>query len=120
MTINLDEIEKALDEITQGEWIFWEEYTEDRGTNYGVKCNGARHWIFPPLNIEKKDVEFIANAPEWLRLLVERVRKLEAFARKVTDENGACETHEAASDMLCELATEADRLLKIKREVVST
>ena len=62
---------------------------------------------------------FYAHAPEWLRLLVERVRKLEAFAKSVTDENSTCGTHESASDMLCELATEADRLLKIKREVVS-
>lgn len=83
MTINLNEIEKALGEITQGEWIFWEEYTDDRGTNYGIKCKGPRHWIFPPLNIEKRDVQFIANAPEWLRLLVERVRKYERLEETV-------------------------------------
>ena len=84
--LNLDEIEKALGEITQGEWIFWEEYTEDRGTNYGVKCKGPRHWIFPPLNIEKKDVKLIAHAPEWLRLLVERVRTLESDKEMAEDD----------------------------------
>lgn len=94
MSINLDEIEKALGEITQGDWELWEEHTEDRGTRYGVKCLGFGRVNFPAFCSEKENAHLIANAPEWLRLLVERVRKLEqelAWRCNSSATSGTCE-----------------------------
>lgn len=57
MTINLDEITKALGEITQG------------------------GFVDPYLNDE--NARLSSDAPEWLRLLVERVKKLEVDVMRV-------------------------------------
>lgn len=107
MTINLDEITRALGEITQGGWTHeWNEgenndggvYTSEEGkliaiiagSNYG-------RWEDKPDSGEsefKANGDFIAHAPEWLRLLVERVRKLEqelAWRGNPSATSGTCE-----------------------------
>ena len=83
MSLNLDEIEKALGEITQGEWGI-----DPYGPRYSIssKTRPFRHITMVScyakmVDDEKENeanVHLIAHAPEWLRLLVERVRALES------------------------------------------
>lgn len=99
MTINLDEIEKALNEATPGPWecdervgcisvhpkqdancicdvtdqvAYWNGFMEDGCWN--VKES------------DSKNAHLIANAPEWLWQLVERVRKLESAMKELQDD----------------------------------
>lgn len=80
MTINLDEIEKALGGATPGPWEHIKRIDHGKETHYirptymgeyVAQCGSEQYY-------SDKDAHLIANAPEWLRLLVERVRRLES------------------------------------------
>lgn len=88
MSLNLDEIEKALGETTQGEW-----FVDHEHPRYCINLKGEdalRHiamvscfdYYYGAAEENIANAHLIAHAPEWLRLLVERVRKLEAIAEE--------------------------------------
>lgn len=84
MTINLDEITRALAESTQGrigtqfvdQW-----YDQPQGVQL-LFIDGIQRNVLGAV-VSPKDAHLIAHAPEWLRLLVERVRKLELDVMRV-------------------------------------
>jgi len=93
MTIKLDEITRALGEITQGEWFVDPEGPE-YSVNYKGPLNTFRHVAMVSCYIQRHgdkeeneaNAHLIANAPEWLRLLVERVRTLESAMKELQDD----------------------------------
>lgn len=85
MTINLDEITRALAEATPVPWKHVKRIEYDTVSHYVcptdievwvAKCGSEKYY-------SDKDAHLIANAPEWLRLLVERVRKYERLEETV-------------------------------------
>lgn len=84
MTINLDEITRALAESTQGrigtqfvdQW-----YDQPQGVQL-LFIDGIQRNVLGAV-VSPKDAHLIAHDPEWLRLLVERVRKLELDVMRV-------------------------------------
>lgn len=109
MDLNLDEIEKALGEATQGKWGKHENPHIKSAINCGDKHIAMVNYSHRGLPGDVFGVEheanahLIANAPEWLRLLVERVRELEKVAeaaRVVAQQNGEggiCDLDDALS-----------------------
>lgn len=89
MTINLDEITRALAEATPGPWLDY--------CILNVSTGGGEHRVNNPhLGVDvarcgssvpysRQDAHLIAHAPEWLRLLVERVRKQDAAIASVSE-----------------------------------
>lgn len=94
MTINLDEIEKALGEITQEkcerDGLFVYALADDPSPrrDFPSMSNKFQASVQPcgiPISTEELEANahLIANAPDWLRLLMERVRKLEADVMRI-------------------------------------
>jgi hypothetical protein len=110
MGVNLDEITRALGERKKGDWTFCRYAETDRewlkaevaklldNDGAGDVCYfvGTEDDLVVALTgngpTSAANAHLIANAPDWLRLLVERVRKLEAVAEK---------SSEIASELVC-------------------
>lgn len=90
MTINLDEITKALAEATQGKnWAL--AFEPGKHIIIGEAVPGGKPIVVLPnrggvgycQEVIRARGNLIAHAPEWLRLLVERVRKLELDVMRI-------------------------------------